>query len=108
MLSHREGLPNALLEGMASGRAIVATNVGSVSDFIENEETGLLCNPGDANGIGKCIIRLRNSADLRSRLGAAAKQKVKLKVDSNLVWRVWEEVITQASSNLFGNSAAKN
>lgn len=75
VLSHREGLPNALLEAMAAGRAIVATKVGAIPDVIEDGVSGLLCEPGNLAQIHRVIQSLMADPALRTRLGAAARAK---------------------------------
>src|SRR3989338_7008654 len=53
-----EEMTIALLEAMACRKPIIATNVGSVSKLIKDNETGALVNPGDAQGLAKAIIYL--------------------------------------------------
>lgn len=54
--SRWEGLPNAILEGMAAGCPVVATNVGGIPELIRDGETGLLIEPGDIEGLAKAIV----------------------------------------------------
>ncbi len=74
--SLRDGLPNALLEGMACGCAIVATFVGGIPDAIHDGENGRLVPPGDAAALAGAIHELLDSADLRQRLGRNARATV--------------------------------
>jgi glycosyltransferase involved in cell wall biosynthesis len=74
--SHREGLPMVLLEAMAHGRAVVATPVGGIPSLIEDGATGLLVPKGDAEALREAIERLLADADLRKRLGEAARARV--------------------------------
>lgn len=74
--SHREGLPMVLLEAMAHGRAVVATPVGGIPGLIEDGVTGLLAPPGDPKALREAIERLLADADLRKRLGEAARARV--------------------------------
>lgn len=71
--SYEENLPVAVIEGMASGLAVVATPVGAVPDIIHDGETGLLVPPKDAPALAAALTRLVGDAALRARLGAAAK-----------------------------------
>jgi glycosyltransferase involved in cell wall biosynthesis len=73
--SAREGCPMALLEYMAFGRAIVATDVGGVPDVIENGVHGLIVPPHDAEAMGAAIVTLLRDPDLGARLGAAARAR---------------------------------
>jgi glycosyltransferase involved in cell wall biosynthesis len=74
--SHREGLPMALLEAMAHGRAVVATPVGGIPSLVEDGRTGLLVPPGDAGALRAAIERLLADPGLRRRLGEAAREQV--------------------------------
>jgi glycosyltransferase involved in cell wall biosynthesis len=71
--SFAENLPMSVIEGMSSGLAIVATPVGAVEDIITDGETGLLVQPGDVDALTAALTRLVEDADLRQRLGAAAR-----------------------------------
>ena len=71
-----EGLSNAILEGMAAGKPIVATQVAGNPELVVHEETGLLVPPGNPNALAAAIIRLLQDRVLRERLGKAGKQRV--------------------------------
>jgi glycosyltransferase involved in cell wall biosynthesis len=69
-----EGMPNALLEAMASGLPCAASAVGGCRDVIAHGETGLLVPAGDAKAFQAALETLVQSASLRERLGAAARR----------------------------------
>ena len=71
--SYREGLPKALLEAAACGRALVATDVPGCREIVRHEETGLLVPAKDATALADAIQRLANDGTLRRRLGAQAR-----------------------------------
>ncbi len=102
MLSHREGLPNALLEAMAAGRAVVATSVGSVSDLVLEGRTGFLCEARDVEDIGARILELRGNAAIRNQLAAGAQTHVAATVDYEVVWRKWHELIMRVTQRKNG------
>jgi glycosyltransferase involved in cell wall biosynthesis len=54
--SYSEGLPISILEGMAAGKIIISTNVGSIPALVTNGENGFLINPGDINKLVDCIV----------------------------------------------------
>jgi glycosyltransferase involved in cell wall biosynthesis len=70
--SENEGMPIALIEAQLAGIAVVATNVGSVSEVIVNNKTGLLCSKSNAVLI-KAINKLAQNKSLRSKFGKAGK-----------------------------------
>jgi glycosyltransferase involved in cell wall biosynthesis len=65
----RDGLPNVVLEAMASGRPVVASDVGAIASAIVDHENGLLVPPGDPVALGQALKALARSRELRLRLG---------------------------------------
>lgn len=64
-----------VLEAMQAGRAQVASNNGSQSEFIEDGKTGLLVPPADAEALAAALARLLDDKTLRERMGRAAREK---------------------------------
>ncbi len=77
LCSSAEGLANSLLEYMAAGRPIVATQVGGNAELIQDEVTGLLTPPGDAAALARAILRLLSDRGLARRLGTAAQRRAR-------------------------------
>jgi len=73
--SLREGYGIAVREAMAWGRPVVASAVGGLVDAVEDGVTGLLVPPGDVAALREAIERLLGDAELRERLGAAARER---------------------------------
>ncbi len=69
--SLNEGLPMTILEAMASSKPVIATRVGAIPTVIKDGETGLLVDPGDANGLRDALARLLADSDLCGRIGSA-------------------------------------
>jgi len=72
--SHIEAMPIGWLEGLATGKAVVASRTGPGPEIIDDETTGLLCDPHDPDSIAEKIVRLLKDRALRKRLGAAARK----------------------------------
>jgi glycosyltransferase involved in cell wall biosynthesis len=72
--SLNEGLPMAILEGMANGLAIVTTPVGAIADAIRDGDTGLLVPPGDTPLLASALGRVIRDPELRLRLGRNARE----------------------------------
>jgi glycosyltransferase involved in cell wall biosynthesis len=70
-----EGVPTALLEGMAAGRPVVATNVGHVASIVDDEVEGFLIRPGDVTTLAERLRRLLIDRDLAASMGQAARRR---------------------------------
>ncbi len=66
-----EGVPKALIEAAACGRAIVSTDIAGCRDVVRDGVNGLLVPPGDVPALARALRRLIEDADLRRRMGAA-------------------------------------
>jgi glycosyltransferase involved in cell wall biosynthesis len=73
--SDAEGCPNAVMEAMACGRAVVATDVGDTPSLIENEKTGFVINRGDDTTLVERINTLIVDRELCQRMGEAGRAK---------------------------------
>jgi glycosyltransferase involved in cell wall biosynthesis len=87
-----DGLPNALLEAMASGVAVVASRVAGVPLAVRDGQNGLLVPPGDAPALAAAVIRLLDSPELRARYGAASRARVEHDLNWEQVARQFEEL----------------
>ena len=76
MPSLRDGLPNALLEAMACERTVVASDVGGLSDVIEDGENGFLIPPRDKQALVDRTLSALADADQRRVLGRAARETI--------------------------------
>jgi len=73
--SYREGFNVVCAEAMAYGRPVVAGAVGGLLDLVVDEETGLLVPPRDVSALRGALERLLGDEQLRTRLGAAARER---------------------------------
>jgi glycosyltransferase involved in cell wall biosynthesis len=73
LCSLHEGFPNSIVEAMAAGKAVVATNVGGIPDAVQQGKTGLLVPVGSPRALADAILRLAGDDDLRRRMGASAR-----------------------------------
>jgi len=85
----RDGLPNVVLEAMASGRPLVASAVAAIPTAVAHRRTGLLVPPGDPAALAGALTELATAPELRARLGAAARQRVERDFDlERCTWRL--------------------
>jgi predicted glycosyltransferase/glycosyltransferase involved in cell wall biosynthesis len=72
----RDGLPNVVLEAMASTRPVVASDVADLGSAVIDGRTGLLVPPGDPSALAAALDSLLHRAELRRALGAEARRRV--------------------------------
>jgi glycosyltransferase involved in cell wall biosynthesis len=86
------------LEAMAAGRAVVASSVGGLAELVVDGTTGLLVPPGDPTALKNAIQRLLADGELRTRLGAAGRERARAySVDA--VVGSWEQVFHDVASS---------
>ena len=73
--SRSEGSPNALLEGMAAGIAVVATDISAIRDAVGPEGAAYLAPPGDADTLADKLIALLQNPPARQQLGQALQHR---------------------------------
>ena len=71
-----EGLPRALMEGMALGVPAVATEIDGVKELIEDGKSGLLVKPANSEELASAILRILNDENLAARLSEAGRSRV--------------------------------
>lgn len=71
-----EGMSNTLLEAMAVGLPVIVTRVGGNTEVVEEDRSGWLFAPRDAETLGSRLTLLASREDLRRQYGAAARQRV--------------------------------
>ncbi|MFI6328735.1 GT4 family glycosyltransferase PelF [Micromonospora chersina] len=74
LTSISEGFPYSVVEAMACGRPVVCTNVGGVAEAVG--DAGYVVPPRDHAAVAAACVRLLQDAPLRTRLGAAARERV--------------------------------
>jgi glycosyltransferase involved in cell wall biosynthesis len=74
--SRHEPFGIVVLEAMASGIPIIASNIGGFGEIISNDQDGLLFKPGDAAALSKAILVLNKDLDLRRKLSQTASRTV--------------------------------
>lgn len=87
--SLHDGCPNALLEAMLAGCAIVGTNVDAIGEILADGTAGLVVEPGDSQQLAAAIRQLAVQPELRQRLGAGARQKVLQQLSPNIEQANW-------------------
>jgi glycosyltransferase involved in cell wall biosynthesis len=94
-----DGLPNALLEGMAAARPIVASRVAGIPDVIADGEHGLLVSERDPAGIAAAVSCLLGDRALAGRLGGAARRRVLEELTWDMTAARFERLYAKALGN---------
>jgi glycosyltransferase involved in cell wall biosynthesis len=89
LTSLNEGTPVSIIEAMASGKPVVANDVGGVSSLIKDNETGFLVKTHDGKALSEGVLKLMKDPDLRQKFGTNGRHSVFPKYDiSHLVERI--------------------
>lgn len=80
-----DGLPNVVLEGMAAGKAIVASNIAGFPDVLDDGASGVLVPEKNPVALADALVALAHDARLRDAMGARAREKIHTRLN-------WENV----------------
>jgi colanic acid/amylovoran biosynthesis glycosyltransferase len=94
----QEGVPNAMLEAMASGLPILATRHGGIPEAVEHGISGILVAEGDHAALAAALLELANAPALYQQMSAAAARRVAAEFDLQTQARVLEGIYTEAIS----------
>jgi glycosyltransferase involved in cell wall biosynthesis len=97
LTSVREGLPISLIEAMAARRPVVASNIGSIRDLVQEDRTGLLAPAQDTAAFAAAIERLMRAPDLRQRLVEAGRDSVEASFSLPAVIGAYETLYRNAA-----------
>ncbi len=90
LTSEFEGNPLCVMEAMASGLPVISTDVGGVSELIDNGKSGLLVKKGELKGLSSAMESLMVDEDLRNRIKGISKKMAFEKFDSRIMTRSYE------------------
>jgi len=87
-----DGLPNVLLEAMASGSPLVASDVAGIPQAVRDKKDGLLVAEKDPEAMAGAILELLDTPELRKNLGASARERAREVFDWNRVGERFESI----------------
>jgi glycosyltransferase involved in cell wall biosynthesis len=97
LASRSEGMPLAVIESMACGRAVVATRVGGTAEIIEDGRSGLLVPPDSAARLSSALLGLVRDAELRERLARAGLTRARERFSLQRMVTRYEELYRAAA-----------
>lgn len=98
MSSRTEGISLTLLEAMAAGLPVVATDVGGNSEVVSDGETGWLVPQGDPERLAQAILTARRDRGNARRFGRAGRQRVEQCFDVVQMVRQYEQMYREVLS----------
>lgn len=98
--SHREGLPLSSMEAQAMGLPVITTDARGCRESVAPEVSGFVVPVKNSPALGAAIRVLATDADLRQRMGAAARELAKRRFDRRRACRFHEEEYRQLMNNL--------
>ncbi len=87
---NREGIPNSMLEAMASGAPVVATHHGGIPEAVIDGDSGLLVPENDADALAAAMLRVMGDDELARKLAEGGRRAVEKKYDRATNVRVLE------------------
>jgi colanic acid/amylovoran biosynthesis glycosyltransferase len=96
LTSFAEGVPVVLMEAMAAGVPVVATQIAGIPELVTDGHSGLLVSPGDVDAAAHAIFRLLEDANLRNRFAAAGREKIEREFDIHIESRWLATILTSA------------
>lgn len=102
----KDGIPTSLLEGMSSGLPIVATDAGSITEVIEDGQSGVLVAQRDPAALGTVIETLLRDPDQRRRLGREAADSIRRRLDVRVCEGIFHEQVRTVIDGYHPNEEA--
>jgi len=102
--SLQEGLSIAIIEAMASGVPVIASNVGGIPEVITHKQDGILIKAKNENDIFEAVIQLNNDKKLKSKLISNAYDKISAKFDIRKIVKEFESMYTHYINKIINNS----
>lgn len=95
--SHNEGMPMSILEAMGFAKPIVSTSVGGIPRIVHQNINGLICEPGDVEGLSSALIEILSNQNLLVSMGLKSYEIVRseysLEIHLNKIMELYKEIL---------------
>ncbi|MDP6361362.1 MAG: glycosyltransferase, partial [Planctomycetota bacterium] len=95
LASDWEGMPNVVLEAMASGLPVVGTAIDGTREIVNEGETGFLVPSDDEEALATAMNELTDSVELRSRMGQAGRHRAETEYSMERMVERYESLYTE-------------
>lgn len=89
--SYTEGFPNAVLEAMALGKPIIATEVGAIAEML-SDKSGIVIQPQDTKAVEEALRKVLDDGELRKELGTNAYHRIRKQYDIDVIYNKYLSV----------------
>ena len=97
--TENEAFGISLIEAMACGLPSISTCIGGVKDILQNQQNGIVVNPGDIQQLFDALDLLLTDTTLSTNLGKAARQTIQTKYSSKIVIKEHIELFKSVSAS---------
>jgi colanic acid/amylovoran biosynthesis glycosyltransferase len=104
---NQEGVPNSILEAMATGLPVISTRHGGIPEAVSHGVNGFLSEERDTESLGRSMILLAHSPQEYSRMSEAARTTVAQRFDQELTVRALEDVYEAICARRVGQEREK-
>lgn len=97
MTSITEAFPISLIEAMACGLPVVATDIAGIPDIVIHGETGFLAAPSELDKLAQYVVQLARDAELRQRMGAAGRRRALAEFDVQVMVERYDQMFREVA-----------
>jgi glycosyltransferase involved in cell wall biosynthesis len=98
-----EGLGRSLLEAMAAGKAVIASNIGGIPEAVEDGETGILVPPEDGGALAQALASLLDNPEKAEAMGRSGRKRAERLFDEEVmitnICSLYEELLNPGTSS---------